>query len=147
VRQPSQIDVIVPNSSLLSENVVNWTLDSKRVRLEVPVCVAYDTDLERANEILLEAAACHPDVLRRPGPKVLLERFGDSSLDLVLLAWVQDPVRSRDIKSELRMTLARMLQKAGIEIPFPQREVRLRRERPKGPKAPSPEDTAPSAGQ
>lgn len=114
VRQTSNIDVFVPNSSLLSENVVNWTLRGQRVRLEIPFPLAPDADPARAREVMLAAAAAEPAVLKRPAPSVMCERVTGTSLDLVLLAWVKTPLRVREIRSNLLFAVLAELKRAGV---------------------------------
>ncbi len=126
VRQRSNVDVIVPNSTMISENVVNWTLDTQKSRIEVKMGVAYGCDVQHVKRIFLEAAKEHKMVLRRPEPNVLFVEFGDSSLNFTLMVWVVEPIRIRDIQSDLLFMCHRKLGEAGIQIPFPQRDLHVR---------------------
>jgi small-conductance mechanosensitive channel len=126
VRTANGSEVIVPNGSLISEKVINWTLSDQKRRLEVRVGVAYGTEPERVLALLAEVAASHPDVLEDPAPQALFEGFGDSALEFLLRAWTDHFDRWPLVRSELTVRMNAALRDAGIEIPFPQREVRLR---------------------
>jgi len=124
VRTWQGAEVIVPNANLISSEVINWTLSDDRRRMEIPVGVAYGTDPQTVLELLLGIARAHPEVLSDPEPAAVFAGFGDSSLDFELRAWTTgDIVR---IPSELRVSVNRALAEAGIEIPFPQRDLHLR---------------------
>jgi small-conductance mechanosensitive channel len=118
-------ELIVPNASLISAEVVNWTLKRDLRRLELPVGVAYGSDPVVVERLLVAAAAAHSQVFEHPEPYCLFMAFGDSSLDFELRAWVPATKGVR-VASELRFEIVRALDEAGITIPFPQREVRLR---------------------
>jgi len=121
-------EVIVPNASLVAEKVTNWTLSSRVRRIDVPVGVAYGTPPEKVLELLRGVAAAHPDVLAKPAPEALFLEFADSALKFELRAWTGDFDRWLTIKSDLNVAVYAALLDAGMEIPFPQREVRLRRD-------------------
>ena len=124
VRTFQGAEVIVPNANLISAEVINWTLSDERRRMELPVGVAYGTDPKMVIDLLIEVAEGHPDVLDDPEPAALFLGFGDSSLDFQLRAWTRDDhVR---VSSELLVAINSALADAGIEIPFPQRDLHLR---------------------
>jgi potassium efflux system protein len=117
-------EVIVPNATLISENLINWTLTDPRRRMEIPVGVAYGSPTEKVIELLTEVARAHDEVLEDPEPKTIFTGFGDSSLDFELRAWtVGDHVT---IASDLRVGIDRALADYEIAIPFPQRDLHLR---------------------
>lgn len=118
-------DVIVPNGSLLANEVTNWTLSDMRRRSELRVGVAYGTDPERVIQLLKETTLDNPDILKQPEPAALFIGFGDSSLDFVLRYWTLID-RHVEVNSQLYVAVNRRLAKEGIEIPFPQRDVNLR---------------------
>jgi potassium efflux system protein len=126
VRTRDNISIVVPNSQLLENEVVNWTLGDPRTRLHLAVGVAYGSDLRRARAALLDAAASHPGVLAKPAPEVDLDGFGESSLELDLEVWTDDPRKEEDLKSDLYYRIEQTLRQHGIEIPFPQRDLHLR---------------------
>lgn len=125
IRTWSGAEVIVPNSTLVSERVTNWTLSDRSRRFEFEVGVAYGTRPEAVIALMVEVAKKHPEVLVHPEPIALFVRFGDSSLDFELRAWVGDGVRLALVKSDVAVALTQAFETAGIEIPFPQRVVRL----------------------
>jgi small-conductance mechanosensitive channel len=125
VRTWEGADVIVPNASLVSENVTNWTLSDRSRRVDVPVGVAYGTSPEKVIELMLRVARAHSLVRSQPEPMALFMGFGDSALQFELRVWAQFD-RWLQVRSELSVDLYAALGEAGIEIPFPQREVRLR---------------------
>lgn len=121
-------DIIVPNSDLISKEVVNWTHDDKSGRIRIPVGVAYGSDIELVRSILLETAFSHPKVLKdekHPRPKVLFRNFGDSSLDFMLVCYIQNITDRFDVETDLRARIDETFRKAGITIPFPQRDIHI----------------------
>jgi small-conductance mechanosensitive channel len=126
VRNWDGAEVVVPNTDLAANSVVNWTLSDQQRRIEIPVGVAYGTDPERVVALLLEVAAGHPDVLEHPPPQTLFQGFGESSLDFLLRVWT-DAIFDRTfaIRSELALAVHRGLRDADITVPFPQRDLHL----------------------
>ncbi|WP_208978051.1 mechanosensitive ion channel domain-containing protein [Labrenzia sp. 011] len=119
-------DVIIPNSDLIAGTVKNMTLSSKTGRLILPVGVAYGSDLEKVKSILLGAARAHSSIALYPMPSVLFSGLGDSSLDFELRCYLKDVENILTVRSDLYFTIYNELGKAGIEIPFPQRDLHLR---------------------
>ena len=126
LRSGGGTEFIVPNEVLVSNIVQNQTYSDTRLRLSTVVGVAYGSDLDRVRDVLVGVAAAHPRVLPDPAPGVALLRFGESSLDLELGFWIDDPEEGTgNIRSEINFAIWRAFRDAGIDIPFPQREVRL----------------------
>jgi small-conductance mechanosensitive channel len=121
-----QSEMIVPNGDLVSEKVVNWTLTSPIARMFLPVGVAYGSSVSEVLEILQAAAFAHEGVLKDPPPEALFMEFGDSSLDFELRIWVQDIRLRMEMRSTVLAAIELRLRDAGIEIPFPQRDLHLR---------------------
>ena len=121
------ITIIVPNSDFITQAVTNWSYGDPKVRLRLPVGVAYGSDVEKLQQLLLEVAAEHPAVLKEPVSAVRFLGFGDSSLNFELAVWTiemaQSPMRFR---SDLFFAIERKLREHRIEIPFPQRDLHLR---------------------
>ena len=128
VRTWEGAEVIVPNAILISDKVTNWTLSDRRRRIDVAVGLAYGTAPEKALELLLGVARAHPQVLSDPAPTALFRGFGDSALKFELQCWTDRFDLWGKTQSELAVALYAALREAGIEIPFPQQDVRLRRE-------------------
>lgn len=121
-----QAELIVPNSQIISQKVTNWTLSTRRVRIVVPVGVAYGSQLDLVQSILHEAGEQHPDVLSNPKPSPIFIQFGESSLDFELRVWISDIDKRPKVKSELLLFIDKRFREVGIEIPFPQRDLHLR---------------------
>lgn len=119
-------EVIIPNANLISAKVINWTLSESQRRRELPVGVAYGSDPNLVLKILKEAAACHELVLTKPEPMSYFKGFGESSLDFELHFWVMQENNGMLITSEIALAMMKTLNEAGIEIPFPQRDLHLR---------------------
>ncbi|MFN2355684.1 MAG: DUF3772 domain-containing protein [Desulfopila sp.] len=118
-------DVVLPNSDLISGTVKNMTLSSMTGRLVLPVGVAYGSNLEKTREILLDAATSHKALYTHPPPTVLFAGLGESSLDLELRCFLRDIGDILSVKSDLLFTIYAALNREGIEIPFPQRDIHL----------------------
>ncbi len=118
--------VIVPNSELLTNHLTNYTHRNLTGRVRCPVGVAYDADPDQVMEILHEVARAHPQVLRYPLPLITFKGFGDSSLDFELRAFIRDVNRRLVVASDLNVAILKALRAAGIEIPYPQRDLHLR---------------------
>ena len=118
--------MIVPNSNLISNQVINWTLSSAWRRVDIPVYVAYGTDPERVLELLVEAANSHPGVLRERPSAAFFLGFGENALNFELRFWSAQQDTWFDLRSEVTLAVAKALRKAAIEIPFPQRDLHLR---------------------
>jgi small-conductance mechanosensitive channel len=117
--------VVVPNGTLISERVTNWTLTDRTRRVDLRVGVAYASDPKRVIELLVGCASAHPSVLPRPSPLGLLVGFGNDALELELRFWTHvDLVPTA--KSEIALAVHGALSAAGIEIPYPQRDLHVR---------------------
>jgi len=126
LRGMSGVETIVPNEMLVGSMINNETFSDPQVRITTQVQVAYGSDLERAMAILVAAAQAQPRVLADPAPRAFIVRFADSGIDLELGFWIADPAEgTQQIKSDIHLAIWRGFREAGIEIPFPQREVRL----------------------
>ncbi|MDQ2746960.1 MAG: mechanosensitive ion channel [Acidobacteriota bacterium] len=127
VRTNDNITIIVPNSKIISENVVNWSFENNIIRFRVPIGVAYDADVNLAKMLLLEAAAENKDVLEDPKPAVRLIKFGDSSIDLQLWVWTRDKLQRKTVLiSNLNFAIWEKFRANDIEIPFPQTDLHIR---------------------
>src|SRR5262249_15206541 len=126
VRTWEGAEVIVPNASIVSEKVTNWTYSDLLRRMDVSVGVAYGSAPEKVIELLLAVAHAHPAVLAEPAPQALFMGFGESALNFELRAWTGRFNQWIVIRSELGVAVYAALRDVGPEIPFPQREVRLR---------------------
>lgn len=127
IRTNDNIIIVVPNDDIINNQVINWTANDAEVRVGVKIGVSYDSDPANVRDILIQVASRHPDVLAQPAPIVLFQEFGESSLDFELLVWTNSRTHSPGLlRSDLRFAIFAAFQEAGIEIPFPQRDVRVR---------------------
>ena len=122
-------DVIVPNSELISNQVTNWVLSSPSGRAIIPVGVAYGSDTEQVREILLQVAEENENVMKSgsfPKPRVLFREFGDSSLNFELRVFLHNVDNRLSVISDLNFAIDKAFREAGIEIPFPQRDLHIK---------------------
>ena len=127
IRRTDGVHMLVPNSQLLENMVVNWTLIDNRTRSIVRVGVAYGSPVRKVEELILRATDDHPDTLDDPKPMVIFEDFGDNALIFDSYFWI-DAVGERDlrkVRSEVRFAISDLFDEAGIVIAFPQRDVHL----------------------
>jgi small-conductance mechanosensitive channel len=119
-------EILVPNEVLIGSVVRNDSFSDRQVRVPIPVQVAYNSDLELAMRLMANAALTHPRVLQTPSPDVLLLEFADSGINLELGCWITDPERGiGGLRSDINLAIWRAFKANGIDIPFPQREVRI----------------------
>lgn len=117
-----RIAVIVPNSKLVSQRVINWSYGDPRARISIPIGVAIDADVKLVTETLLLAAENVERVLSDPPPKVQFLSFGGYSLDFRLLVWTRHPNRHPQIRSDINYRIEKLFRERGIEIPYPTQE-------------------------
>jgi small-conductance mechanosensitive channel len=121
------ITTIIPNQKFIDSPVTNWTYGDPKVRFRIPVGVAYGSDVEKVRAKLIEAAADDPHTLKDPAPSVFFVEFGNSSLNFELVAWSDEMShRPRRYQSDLNFAINKKFREAGIEIPFPQRDLNIR---------------------
>jgi len=118
-------EVIVPNSTLITNDVTNWTLSNRKRRWDINVGVAYGTDPNKVLAIISNVANEHPEVQKIPAPWALFDGFGDSSLNFRIRIWTSVD-NAMTTKSEVTVRIYEALQKEGIEIPFPQRDIYIK---------------------
>jgi len=132
VKRFDGVEMLVPNSQFLQQNVINWTLSDRRVRYAVTVGVAYGSATRETAQVILKAVVAQPEVLTDPPAYVTFDNFAESSLNFSAYFWLEmDPaMNSLEICSDIRHRIGEMLGKAGISIPFPQRDLHLSASRP-----------------
>ena len=122
--------VIIPNSEFITGVVKNWTRTNSLGRIIIKVGVAYDSDPVQVRDILLDIAGTHPQIVQSPPPGAFLLGFGDSALEFELGCVVADVEKGLAVRSDLNYAIIKRFREAGIEIPYPQRELRWRQEQP-----------------
>jgi small-conductance mechanosensitive channel len=121
------IEHLIPNETLITQTVENWTHSNNQTRLKVPVGIHYKSDVKLAIDLCIEAAVETERVLRSPKPVCLLVGFGDSSVDLELRFWIEDAHNGvQNVKSDALLKIWEKFHKHGIEIPYPQRDLHIR---------------------
>lgn len=119
-------EVLIPNEELVSTRVTNWTYSNNSARIEIPVGVNYDSDVQLVRRLLLEAAKEHPKCIKKPEPNCFLREFGDSSLNFLLVFWIADVNDGRfGPQSEVMMNALAKFKANDIDIPYPQRVTRM----------------------
>lgn len=126
IRSLQNISIIVPNSEFISSQVVNWSHSDPKVRLDLPVGVSYESDLDKVLRVLKDVAVQNPHVMANPEPRVLHRGFGDSAWNMELRVWVERPELQFSVQSELFCDVVRAFRQNDIEIPFPQRDLHVR---------------------
>lgn len=121
------ISIIIPNSEFISNRVINWSHNDRKIRFRFPVGVSYKEDPARVKEILLDVLDKNEGVLKSPRPDVWFDEFGDSSLNFKLMVWTMQYVqRPEYLKSQLYYEIFAKFKQHNIEIPFPQRDLHVR---------------------
>lgn len=121
-----RVAIIVPNSKLVSQRVINWSYGDPRARIAIPVGVADDSDIDLVTRTLTDAAKGIDNVLADPPPHVQFLKFGDYSLDFRLLVWTNQPRRYVQIRSDINYRIAELFRERNIKIPYPTQEFRLK---------------------
>lgn len=121
------IAIIVPNADFITQRVTNWSYEDPRVRFRIPFGVAYGTDLALLKKLMMAVADGHPAALKTPKPELLFVGFGDSSLNFELAVWSELGENApRQFRSDLFYAIEAKLRQHAVEIPFPQRDIRVR---------------------
>jgi small-conductance mechanosensitive channel len=119
-------EVLIPNEDFITQRMVNWTYSNKRARAEIKLGVSYDSDLDKAKELLVAAARAHPKCLNQPSPESFVTDFGESGINMILYFWVEDVIDGRmGPRSDIITTIHKTFKENGIEIPLPQREIHV----------------------
>jgi len=134
LRKLDNTEVIIPNETLVSNVMINHSMTDRKVRVQLSLQVSYQTDLELAMRLMLEAAATQERVLRDPAPNALLRTFGESGIDLMMNVWISDPENgTASLQSEIYLDIWRAFKKHNVSIPYPQREIRILNSEPPAP--------------
>ena len=128
LRTLDNISVVVPNSKLISENVINWSSSRGLARFSIPVGVVYGSDVNLVRTVLIECAVEQEKILTKPAPMVLFRDFGDSSLNFELMFWSKHFKEIEIIKSDLHFSVEKAFRENKIVIAFPQLDVHLKRD-------------------
>lgn len=122
-----RIEYLIPNELLMTSQVENWSFSSRDVRVKVPVGVAYDSDMELVEKLLLKAAIGLPRVLERRPPEVWLHSFGDNAVVFEVQVWIEDPEEGLgNLRSDLLKVVLKSFRENGIKFPYPQRDIHVK---------------------
>ena len=117
---------LIPNENLITNQVENWSFSDSKVRIHIPIGVSYGSDIHKVKEILLQAVENHPRILKNPKPVCFITEFGDNGIKHQLRAWIADPAGGvSNVRSDIYYRIWDLFKEHGIQIPFPQRDVRV----------------------
>jgi small-conductance mechanosensitive channel len=126
LRSSDGTEAIIPNDTLITSTVINHSYSNREMRIGIPVQISYQSDLDKAMTIMRQAAENHPRVLKEHEPKTFLKAFGENGIDLEMSIWINDPEEGQlNLRSDINLEIWRQFQAAGIEIPYPQRDIRI----------------------
>ncbi len=125
IRTRDDIMITVPNSIIANTKIINESAPIPNFRVRIPVSVAYGSDIDRVQEVLLDIARGNGNVIAEPAPRIRFRQFGESSLNFELLCWAKEPVLRGVTIHELNCVIYKKFNELGIKIPFPQRDVHL----------------------
>jgi small-conductance mechanosensitive channel len=115
---------IIPNETMITMPVVNHTLSDKENQINLPIQVAYSSDLEMVRALLLDIADEHERVLKQPKPQIRLKNFGESGIDLEMVIWITDPEEGEfNLRSDINWKIWALFKRENVEIPYPHRVV------------------------
>jgi small-conductance mechanosensitive channel len=123
IRTTDNIVIIIPNNEIMMRDIINYTALSDDIRVRIPIGVSYDADVAKAKSVILDTAKTAEWVLRNPPPRVVVRRFGESSVDLQLRVWIKDARRRMDTISYMTDKIKEAFDREGIEIPYPKRDI------------------------
>jgi small-conductance mechanosensitive channel len=126
VRDRDGVETLVPNQNLMTNSVINWSYSDQRVRIRLPVMISFSDDPEIALQVLVDAAANHPRILKDPGPVSRLMSFENYGMRVEVRFWIRDPMNGvNNVRSDVNREIWRLFKKHGITIPVQQHEVRM----------------------
>lgn len=125
IKTTDNIIIIIPNNEIMRRDIVNYTIITSKIRVRVNIGVAYDADLAKAKEAIVNVAESIPWISDNPPPKVVVTAFGESSVDLQLRAWIADARRRIDTISQVTDKVKEAFDNEGIEIPYPKRDITI----------------------
>ncbi len=120
-------EIMIPNEDFITNRVINWTFTNKQGRVEILLGVSYDSDIEKAKQLIIEAAKAHPRSSKHPVPQCYITQFADSSVNFLLYFWVDDVTLGRlEAKSDVYLSIWKSFKANGITIPFPQNDIYIK---------------------
>jgi potassium efflux system protein len=129
IRTFNNVEVIVPNTNLVNNELINYTHSDPVIRIDIPVGVSYSSDPFKVRKVLVENLSKLEGILKNPTVDVFFKNFGESSLDFEVTIWIDNPLKEKIIESEARYAIWKILKENNIEIPFPQRDIHIKGEK------------------
>lgn len=123
IKTPDDILITIPNSLLINSKIINESAPDPKIRLRLPLTVAYGSDIELVERVVMEILKNNPDILKEPAPRLLFMSFGDSALNLEITFWIQEPTLRFKVMDSINREIYKKFNEKGIKIPFPQREI------------------------
>jgi len=123
IKTTDNIVIIIPNNEIMKRDIVNYTIITSKIRVRVNIGVAYDTDIEKAKNAIIQTAQSADWISKEPPPRVVVRNFGESSVDLQLRVWINDARKRMDTISYITDKVKETFDKLGIEIPYPKRDI------------------------
>lgn len=128
IRTTDNIIIVIPNNEIMRRDIVNYTTITEEIRVRIPIGIAYDADVKKAKEVIIGIALELDWVMRDPAPKVVVKSFGDSAVNLEARVWISEPRKRIDTISHITDRVKEAFEEAGIEIPYPKRDIYIKRE-------------------
>jgi small-conductance mechanosensitive channel len=125
IKTTDNIVIIIPNNEIMMRDIVNYTTISEDIRVRIPIGVSYDTDVNKAKDVILEVAKTPEWVVKDPPPVVVVKAFGESSVDLELRVWIKNARRRIHTISYVTDKVKEAFDREGIEIPYPKRDITI----------------------
>ena len=126
IRTTDNIIIVIPNNEIMKRDIINYTTLTDEIRVRIPIGIAYDADVNKAKEIIKEVSLELDWVMHDPAPKVVVRSFGDSAVNLQARVWISEPRKRMDAISHITDRVKEAFQEAGIEIPFPKRDIYIK---------------------
>jgi small-conductance mechanosensitive channel len=126
IRTTDNIVIIIPNNEIMLRDIINYTTITEKIRVRIDIGIAYDAEMQKAKDIMLQAADSVGWVAKDPPPKVVVRNFGESSVDLQLRVWIENPRKRMDTISYITDKVKELFDEQGVEIPYPKRDIYIK---------------------
>ena len=129
IRTTDNIVIVIPNNEIMKRDIINYTTITEEIRVRIPIGIAYDADINKAKDLINKVALELDWVMHEPAPKVVVRNFGESAVGLQARVWIREPRRRMDTISYITDRLKDVFQQEGIEIPYPKRDIYIKKEK------------------
>ncbi len=128
IKTTDNIVIVIPNNEIMKRDIINYTAITDEIRVRIPIGIAYEADVKKAKELIISVSLELDWVMKAPAPKVVVRNFGASSVDLQARVWIREPRRRMDTISHITDRVKEVFQQEGIEIPYPKRDIYIKKE-------------------